>query len=157
MLFFGTHGLNEADNPLESYLLLIDNDGKSAARLTAREIFESKLGARLVVLSACYSGLGDRSPAPGDDLFGLQRAFLAAGARTVVSGLWDVYDETAPDLMNGLFTRLLAGESVAAALAGSQRDFLARYKASDKVEPYLHPYFWAVYTACGDDRTRWQR
>jgi CHAT domain-containing protein len=165
VLFFATHGLNEADHPLDSHLLLmpekadggrgpplpVADDGK----LTAREIFGRKVQSDLVVLSACYSGLGDRSPLPGDDLFGLQRAFLASGARTVVSGLWDVYDETAPELMNGLFTRMARGEPAAAGLADAQRAFLAKQKASAKVEPYIHPYFWAVYTAAGDDRTRW--
>src|SRR5262249_30294563 len=121
------------------------------------EIFNIRVGADLVVLSACYSGLGDRSPLPGDDLFGLQRAFLAAGARTVVSGLWDVYDETAPDLMNGLFVGLRKGKGIAEALAQSQRAFLARAKASPKPDPFIHPYFWSVYTVCGDDRTRWAR
>jgi CHAT domain-containing protein len=156
MLFFGTHGVNEADRPLDSHLMLLpDESSASSGNLTAGEIFNVRVAAQLVVLSACYSGLGDRSPLPGDDLFGLQRAFLAAGARTVVSGLWDVYDETAPELMNGLFAGLKKGKTTAEALANSQRSFLARYKASPRPEPYIHPYFWAVYTACGDDRTRW--
>src|SRR2546421_634012 len=59
--------------------------------LTARDILGVEVEAELVVLSACYSGLGDRSPMPGDDLYGLQRALLQAGANTIVSGLWDVY------------------------------------------------------------------
>jgi CHAT domain-containing protein len=106
------------------------------------------------VMSACYSGLGDRSPLPGDDLFGLQRAFLHSGARTVVSGLWDVYDGTAPDLMLRLFEGLSAGKPAAAALADSQRTFLKSLRDTQLDEPWLHPYFWAVYTAAGDDRTR---
>jgi CHAT domain-containing protein len=169
LLFLATHGWNDADHPLDSYLILLPDPGSEAApaegftgeladvndgRLSAREIFARNVKADLTVMSACYSGLGDRSPLPGDDLFGLQRAFLQAGSRTVVSGLWDVYDGTAPELMRGFFERLVAGTPAAAALAGSQRAFLARYRASDKVEPYLHPYFWAVYTAAGDERTR---
>src|SRR5205085_7762998 len=109
------------------------NDG----RLTAREIFARPVNADLIVMSACYSGLGDRSPLPGDDLFGLQRAFLNSGARTVVSGLWDVYDDTAPQLMNGFFERFAKGESVAAALHNSQRAFVARLRGSGKSEPWL--------------------
>ncbi len=160
LLFFATHGLNEADRPLDSYLILLpDDSAKPAAgdaadgKLTARAIFNRKVNADLLVMSACYSGLGDRSPLPGDDLFGLQRAFLQSGARTVVSGLWDVYDGTAPELMKGFFQRLAAGAPACEALAGSQRAFLARLRASRGVEPWLHPYFWAVYTAAGDPRT----
>jgi CHAT domain-containing protein len=157
MLFLATHGLNDPDRPLESHLLLLPDEGRAAAKLTAREIFsgDAPRQPELVVMSACYSGLADRSPMPGDDLFGLQRAFLArgGGSRTVISGLWDVYDDTAPELMLGLFERLRDGEPAAKALAASQRAFLAKYRATGKAEPYLHPYFWAVYTITGDPRT----
>lgn len=157
MLFLATHGQNDPDRPLESHLLLPADKGRAADRLTAREIFAggAERQPELVVMSACYSGLADRSPMPGDDLFGLQRAFLArgGGSRAVVSGLWDVYDDTAPELMLGLFERLRAGEPAAQALAGSQRAFLAKYRTTRRPEPYLHPYFWAVYTIAGDPRT----
>jgi CHAT domain-containing protein len=165
MLFFATHGLNEADRPLDSYLILLpDDSGKpepapegSEGRLTARTIFNRNVNADLLVMSACYSGLGDRSPLPGDDLFGLQRAFLQSGARTVVSGLWDVYDGTAPELMKGFFQRLAVGQPACVALAESQRAFVNRLRESKGVEPWLHPYFWSVYTAAGDDRTAFSK
>jgi CHAT domain-containing protein len=110
-----------------------------------------------VVLSACYSGLADRSPLPGDDLFGLQRAFLQSGARTVLSGLWDIYDGTAPVLMLGFFKAMADGTPAPEALARSQRDFLKKLRASREPQPWLHPYFWSVYTSCGDDRTRFRK
>ncbi len=151
MLFLGTHGRNLADEPLASYLLF-HADPQNDGYLTAAELYTNEVGADLVVLSACYSGLADRSPLPGDDLFGLQRALLHAGSRTVVAGLWDVYDGTGPELMQGLFVALAAGRSAPQALAASQRGFLARLRDSDEVEPWLHPYFWAVYNVVGDDR-----
>ena len=49
------------------------------------------------------------------------------------------------------------GKSTVAALTGSQRAFLANLRASKSSDPWLHPYFWAVYTTTGDDRTRFQR
>ena len=120
LLFFGTHGINVADQPLESHLMLHPEEKAPATpdgddgRLTAAKIFARPVAADLVVMSACYSGLGDRSPLPGDDLFGLQRAFLQSGARTVVSGLWDVYDGTAPqELMLSFFQNLAEGRSSA--------------------------------------------
>ncbi len=122
-------------------------------RPTAREIFSRSVRADLIVMSASYSGLGDRAPMPGDDLFGLQRSFLQSGAKTVLSGLWDVYDGTAPELMAGFFRRLAGGTPAASALAGTQRGFLLKLRESKKAEPWLHPYFWAVYTISGDDRT----
>jgi CHAT domain-containing protein len=86
-------------------------------------------------------------------LFGLQRALLQAGARTVVSSQWDVYDQTGPEVMGGFFQRLAARTPSAQALADSQREFLARLRSSGESEPWLHPYFWASYTVSGDDRT----
>src|SRR6185436_632899 len=123
MLFFGTHGHNDGERPLASFLLLMptadskDTD-EQTGRLSAKSVFETIVKADVVVMSACYSGLGDRSPLPGDDLFGMQRAFLQSGSRAVVAGLWDVYDGTAPDLMKGFFQRFEKGEPVAQALHG---------------------------------------
>ena len=153
MLFFAAHGLSFADHPLDSHLLLMPEE-KSDGQLSAGDLFSLRVSADLVVMSACYSGLGDRSPMPGDELVGLQRAFLSAGSSTVVSGLWDVYDATAPDLMLGFFKSLSKGRTAAQSLAESQRAFLDGLRASGDDEPWLHPYFWAVYTVAGDDRTR---
>jgi CHAT domain-containing protein len=152
LLFLATHGQNLADDPLASYLMF-RSEGNDDGLLTAREIYQADVAADLVVLSACYSGLSDRSPLPGDDLFGIQRALVHSGARTVVAGLWDVYDGTGPILMGEFFRQLAAGQPAPAALARSQRVLLARLRASTDVEPWLHPYFWAVYTTIGDDRT----
>jgi CHAT domain-containing protein len=154
-LFVGTHGNNVADRPLASYLLFhpdSNNDGK----LTAAEIYASRVGPDLVVMSACYSGLADRSPLPGDDLFGLKRALLHSGVHTVVAGMWDVYDGTGPELMRGFFEAVATGARAPAALAESQRRFLQQRRAEGPSNPWLHPYFWAVYTVSGDDRTNFQ-
>ena len=164
ILMFATHGFNDADHPAKSYLLFLGDEAGSGeasqsadslsatvndGRLTAREIFEQRVNARLIVMSACYSGLGDRSPQPGDDLFGLQRAFLHAGARSVLSGLWDVYDGTAPDLIRQFHERIAVGKSPPQALAESQRQFLKTLRSSEGTEPWLHPYFWSVFCVSG--------
>lgn len=152
LLFVATHGMNIADQPLESFLLCHAGAGTDG-RLTAGEILSQPVGAQVVVMSACYSGLADRSPLPGDDLFGLQRALLQAGATNVVCGLWDVYDETGAQLMNTFFQRLAVGDPVHAALGNSQRAFLKARRAEGSFDPWIHPYFWAVYKATGSDRT----
>ncbi|WP_406694618.1 CHAT domain-containing protein [Singulisphaera sp. Ch08] len=153
MVLFATHGTNVADRPLTSSILLFP-EAKDDGRLTAEELFGGSTQADLVVLSACYTGLADRSPLPGDDLFGIQRALLRSGARTVISGLWDVYDGSGPELIGAFFDNLAAGEPAPQALATSQRRFLKKLRTSPDPEPWIHPYFWAVYTASGDDRTR---
>lgn len=151
LLLLATHGYNEADAPLESYLVLHLEAG-SDGRLRARDVYRRTVAADVVVMSACYTGLGDCSPLPGDDLFGLQRAFLQAGSRAVVAGLWDVYDQTAPDLLRGCLDRLAKGVPAAKALKEAQQDFLDRCRK--EADPFAHPYFWAVYTVLGDDAAR---
>lgn len=155
VLLIATHGMNVADNPLESFLLC-HASSESDGRLTAREIFESKVQSEMVVMSACYTGLADRSPMPGDDLFGLQRSLLVAGSNTVISGLWDVYDGTGPTLMKGFFERFRDGKTAAESLAETQRAYLRQLRRSDQVEFYLHPYFWSVYNVAGDGAVRFE-
>ncbi|MGV3483874.1 MAG: CHAT domain-containing protein [Planctomycetaceae bacterium] len=151
LLMLATHGMNVADHSMDSHLVLsptADSDGY----LTAREVYQADGGIDLVVMSICYSGLADRSPLPGDDLFGLQRAFLQSGSRAVISGLWDVYDQTAPLIMKSLVEQLASGIPAEQALAQSQRQFVNQLRDSSGVEPWLHPYFWAVFTLSGDGR-----
>ena len=100
--------LDEA--PLDSFLAL-DATGPGDApsddgRLTAREVYDLDLHARLVVLSACRSGLGRPS---GDGLFGMARAFFYAGAETTVATLWDVADEPSARLMPRFHELVAAG------------------------------------------------
>ena len=83
--------------------------GQRDDRLTARDVFASRVRSELIVMSACQTGLADRSPLPGDDLFGIQRAFFQSGARTVLSGLWNVPEVSGPELMDGFFRNLQEG------------------------------------------------
>ena len=90
VIHFATHGdLSESD-PLSSALLLVGGGGEDG-RLEVREVFGLDLHARLVVLSACETGLGKLSR--GDEVVGLQRAFLYAGTPAVVTTLWKVDDK----------------------------------------------------------------
>ena len=163
MIFIGTHGTNVAEQPLASHLLT--HAGTSSlpgvpgddGYLTAGELFAGEVKSSLIVMSACYSGLADQSPLPGDDLFGLERAFLSAGASTVVSGLWDVYDGTGPLLMKSFFSELVAGKPSAAALANAQRSFLTDRRKEGPGDPWIHPYFWSVYTISGSELTALER
>lgn len=152
MFLIATHGINFPQSPLAGFLMLYGDDGNDGV-LTAFEIFSLSVGADLVVMSACYSGLADQSPMPGDDLFGLQRAFLYAGARTVVSGTWDVYDKTGPLIVDVFMKNLASGKDVPAAMASAQRSFLAKQREEGDGNPWTHPYFWSVYNITGDDRT----
>ena len=155
VLLIATHGSNVADDPLASFMLTNRTD-KSDGLLTALEIFQRPVKSDLIVMSACYTGLADRSPLPGDDLFGLQRAFLFSGSRAVVSGLWDVYDGTGPELMNDFFSRLKQGDSATQSLADTQRAFINKRRESEQLEFFLHPYFWSVYNVAGNGSIQFQ-
>src|SRR5262249_51316376 len=90
------------EEPMSSALLLTPGEGEDG-RLEVRELFGLDLHARLVVLSACETGLGKLSR--GDDLIGLQRAFLYAGTPTVVTTLWKVDDRASFLLMREFYSR----------------------------------------------------
>ncbi len=152
LLLLATHGYNNADSPLESYLVLHPEPTNPNGHLSGRDIYNKRVESDVVIMSACYTGLGDRSPLPGDDLFGLQRAFLQAGARAVIAGLWDVYDLTAPELLRGCLERLAQGVPAARAMKEAQKAFLDKYRQEAGDQPFIHPYFWAVYSVLGNDQ-----
>ncbi len=104
--------------------------------------FLSGLGllvTELVVLSACETGLGKAQV--GEGIFGLRRAFMLAGAKTLVMSLWKVPDKQTQELMSDFYRRILAGEARAEALRQAQ---LAMKKK------YPDPYYWGAFICQGD-------
>jgi CHAT domain-containing protein len=146
MLLFSTHGEMIESAPLESNLRFTpssQDDGK----LTVSEIFDMEVKANLVTLSACETGLarGSKGGFPqGDDLVGLSRAFIHAGAPSVVASLWKVSDEATVSMMRS-FYRNLQTMSKAQALQQAQ---LSLAKSSAMTSS--HPYFWAPFVLVGD-------
>src|SRR6266700_2337230 len=139
LVHFATHGeLNEND-PLSSAVLLVPGGGEDG-RLEVREVFGLDLHARLVVLSACETGLGKLSR--GDELMGLQRAFLYAGTPAVVTTLWKVDDRASYELIRAFYNRL-AGAGPVEALRQAQIETMATFP---------HPYSWAAFGLSGAPR-----
>ncbi len=97
------------------------------------------LATELVVLSACETGLGEVRT--GEGVFGLQRAFVLAGAKTLVMSLWSVPDEPTRELMEDFYQRILNGQPRAAALREAQRTLRAKYP---------DPYYWGAFVCLGD-------
>lgn len=111
---FAGHARYRPHEPLESALLLGDDD-----ELSARQIIGGlELSADMVILSACTSGLSH--VVPGDELLGLPRAFLYAGVPTVLCTLWEADDLLALLVMEQLYTKLREGQSAAMALRDTQ-------------------------------------
>ena len=96
-LHFATHGEFNAEAPLKSALLLARDD-KNDGLLTVGKLYSMRMDADLVTLSACETGLG--KIASGDDVVGLTRGFLYAGASSIVASLWKVDDRGTATLMN---------------------------------------------------------
>lgn len=139
ILHFATHGDFRSDNPLFSGLALDDG------WLTTLDIFHLRLNASLVTLSACQTGrhvIGG-----GDELLGLMRAFLYAGANSLVATLWSVEDHTTATLMEVFYTEIMAGATKGAALRHAQLACLADRKRC------AHPFFWAPFFLVGNAGT----
>jgi CHAT domain-containing protein len=132
LLHLACHGRFRADNPLFSALQLGDG------WFTVHDAAQLNLRCNLVTLSACETGLS--TPAPGDELLGLVRGFLLAGAPALLVSLWTVDDAATAQMMTHFYIRLLAGDGAAAALRHAQRQLLAQ-KA--------HPFFWAPFILFG--------
>ncbi|GMT98395.1 tetratricopeptide repeat protein [Corallococcus caeni] len=133
------------DPLLRSGLLLAgETEQKStsdSALVTALELAGLDLwGTQLVVLSACDTGRG--AVRRGQGVYGLRRAFLVAGAETVVMSLWKVDDATTRTLMETYYRHLLGGEGLATALREAMRELR-------KAQP--HPHYWAPFIAMGRD------
>jgi CHAT domain-containing protein/tetratricopeptide (TPR) repeat protein len=149
VLHIATHGLLNAERPQFTgvVLSLVGNQGQDGF-LRTDEVFNLRLGAPLVMLSACETGLGKEKR--GEGVMGLTRAFMYAGAPTVGVSLWSVADKSTADLMTDFYRRLLAGEggpsdAPAAAMRGAQLAMITGKR-------YSAPFYWAPFVLVGDWR-----
>lgn len=136
-IHLATHGEYDSSLPLLSSILL-SGDESNDGRLTAQEIFSMNLNANFVALSACQSGLGKLSN--GDDIIGLNRAFVYAGTRQLLSTLWRVDDVSTAVLIKH-FYRNSSTTSRAEALRKAQQQVRLRYP---------HPAHWSGIFLSGD-------
>ena len=136
-IHFATHGQFDAAKPLVSGLLLA-GDPSGNGRLTVGELYELSLSADLVTMSACETAMGKITN--GDDVVGLTRGFLYAGARAIVATLWPIIDQETMFLMTE-FYRNLKTMGKAAALRQAQLAALRKYP---------HPFYWAAFQITGD-------
>jgi CHAT domain-containing protein len=135
MIHFVAHAVANVESPLDSAVIL--SGGPEERKLFARNIMAVKLRARVVTISACR-GAGARVYA-GEGLVGLAWAFLHAGARNVVAGLWDVDDRSTAELMRQFYSKLAAGAAPAEAL----RDAKMQMAHSDSA--FQKPYYWGPF------------
>jgi CHAT domain-containing protein len=142
-IHFVSHAVASRTDPLDSAIILSGstlsggNAGETSFKLYARDIMQHPIDARLVTISACY-GSGMRSYA-GEGLVGLSWAFLRAGAHNVIGALWEVSDDSTPQLMDILYQGLEDGRAPAVALRNAKLALLHSQSRFSK------PFFWAPF------------
>jgi CHAT domain-containing protein/Flp pilus assembly protein TadD len=144
---FATHGFLDSQHPELSGILLslFDEHGMPQdGFLRAHEVFNLKLSADVVVLSACQTGLGKE--VKGEGLIGLTRGFMYAGAPRVVVSLWSVNDAATAELMTRFYRGMLVDKlRPAQALKAAQVSMLHDKRFGD-------PFYWAAFTLQGEWR-----
>lgn len=145
ILHFATHGLINSKHPELSGLVfsLIDEKGQPQdGFLRFHEIYNLKLNAELVVLSACQTALGKE--VRGEGLIGLTRGFMYAGAPRVVASLWRVDDRATAELMKRFYEGMLRGKlRPAAALRAAQVQM-------SKLNGWEAPFYWGGFVLQGE-------
>ena len=153
VIYFATHGLlPQPGGCLPEPALLTSVDDASATSdglLSASKILGLKLDADLVVLSACDTGGGVKGEldqtglgGAGEALGGLTRAFIYAGARSLIVSHWQIDSQATVKLMTAMF------QAKTPSLSGALRQAAASLMASP--DQYSHPYYWAAFTVVGD-------
>lgn len=151
VLHFATHAVIDARRPFDSFLALSDR-----GKLTAREVYQFRLATDLVTLSACRAASGRISY---DGLLGFTRAFLFAGAASVVAPLWDIPDQPTVRIMEQFYRSYLGGARKSVALRQAQLSLLRDLRAGQVtvVTPAgpmalpEHPAIWAGFVLQGAD------
>jgi CHAT domain-containing protein/tetratricopeptide (TPR) repeat protein len=133
-------------NPLlASWLALAganESDGRGEGIITALEVTTLDLrGTELVTLSACDTAVG--AVRAGDGIYGLARAFLLAGARSLLVSLWELDDDSTCEMMRLVYTQLCVGTSRVKALCNVQRELM-------RTAAYGHPFYWSGFVLVGN-------
>jgi CHAT domain-containing protein len=131
-LHLSSHGFFRRDNPMFSFLTLAD------CRLNFYSLVDLRLRAEMVTLSACQTGVN--ALLPGDELHGLMRGFLYAGAPSLTVSLWNVEDRSTAELMTKMYLNIRTGQSKSSALRNAQLAIKSSYE---------HPYYWAPFVLMG--------
>jgi CHAT domain-containing protein/Tfp pilus assembly protein PilF len=147
IVHFATHGLLNSEHPELSGLVLslVDDNGKTLdGFLRMHEIYNLRLPADIVVLSACQTALGKE--VKGEGLVGLTRGFMYAGAQRVVASLWEVDDQATAQLMGHFYHGMLKENlRPAAALRAAQIEM-------SRCSRWSSPYYWAGFVIQGEWR-----
>lgn len=140
-IHFATHGfINEEKPKLSGLVFYQDNNSNEDEILYFDEIFNLDLNAKLIVLSACESGLGKIFN--GEGMMGLTRGFFYAGADNIIVSLWQVADKSTSKLMVELYKNILNGLNFSSALRKAKLKLI-------KEKKYSYPLEWGAFVLIG--------
>jgi len=143
VLHFAVHGILDKKRPVLSSLAFSeDNDSLESNFWQAHEISKLPLNANLVVLSACETGYGKFET--GNGIASLARAFMYAGASSLIVSLWQVNDQTTSRIMQILYQNLADGQEIDEALRQAKLDYIQSAKGIT-----AHPAFWSPFIQIG--------
>ena len=149
IVHLATHG--KANDKVGDYSFLAFTEIKDSLEnelLYVRDLYNLRLNADMVVLSACETGIGELQR--GEGIISLARGFTYAGAKSIFTTLWSVNDEQTKDLMLLFYKHLKKGMAKDKALRQAKLDFMKQL--SSKNRNYAHPYFWSGMIGIGDMR-----
>ena len=142
IIHFATHSIVADKRPDRSAIILsLDKDKQEDGFLQVREIYNLKLNADLITLSACQTGLGQYIR--GEGIEGLNRAFFYAGASAVLMSLWSVNDQATSQLMERFYTHINSSKTIMDSLRLAKLELV-------KSNILSHPYYWGGFIVSGD-------
>ena len=138
---FATHAFANQEETIEPHILFSGQGAEE--RLSLSEIYELKIPAGMVVMSACETGIG--AYVEGEGVMSLARGFTYAGAKSVVASLWPVNDKSTSEIMTTFHNYLKDGMRKDDALRLAKRDYINAAGPQER-----HPFYWAGFIAMGD-------
>ena len=146
ILHLATHAIFNDATPENSYLVFAKNDTNNNV-LYVRDLYNLKLNADLVTLSACESGIGNLNR--GEGLMSIARGFYFSGANSIASTLWKINDASTTKLMDNFYSNLSKNDTKNAALQKAQLQFID----ANKENALSHPYYWSGFVISGNTAT----
>ena len=142
LIHFATHGVIDDEKPARSAIVLsLNGDSQEDGFVQMREIYNLRMNADLVSLSACQTGRGQYIQ--GEGIESLNRAFFYAGASSVLTSLWSINDQASAHIMERFYFHLKNHSTLVGALRAAKIEMIqSRFLA--------HPYYWAAFLITGD-------
>ncbi|HFA52076.1 MAG TPA: CHAT domain-containing protein [Bacteroidetes bacterium] len=145
ILHLATHAiLDDRENGLSYIAFAGASEKLDTGKIYLLDLYNLRLPADMVVLSACETGIGELKK--GEGIISLARGFAYAGAKSIVTSLWEVNDKATAEIMEEFYRQLKKGNTKAEAMQYAKSDYFDR-QIDDK---YVHPYYWASFIAVGD-------